>query len=552
MTLKSETRHVTRNAEVRLAGDGKTLTAYAAIFDSPSLDLGFTETIAKGAFTRTLEEGDDVVALVEHDADAVRTLGRLSNDTLKLKQDDHGLHVTVSLPDTQTGNDLRELVKRGDITDMSFAFLPHDGGDTWSTDTAGKRHRRLESVQLFDISAVSTGAYPAAGELSVRKAAMSDTNPVSELQKLTNDMRALLDADVMTSEDEQKYDRMEARLAEVEADMRNRGRREKLESSEAELDKPTLQIRQTPRTGTDVGSTEYRDAFLASCASGIPTPELRVMVEGTGSLGGFTVPQALEAALVAELDAPGNIRAQVPVLQATTDVTKIPIEAAIGSGEWVLESGTISPADATLAEKSAEPAKVAAAVTVTAELIQDSILNIESWLGTVLGRRIAQTQEAAFMSGSGTNQPEGLFTLATATTTAMSSDALITFFFTLAAQYRANATWVMNDFSLAVIRKLKDDDGRYLWLPAETNADLRAGITGTLMGKPVVVNNHGANNEYVLADLDLAYRIYERGPTTMLMDPYSKALSGQIDLIATRRVDGLGIIADAIVQWDPA
>ena len=553
MASTPERRRITHRAEVRMSEDGNRLEGYAAVFDSESRDMGFTETIAPGAFTRTLRDGDEVVALVEHEPHATSILGRRSADTLTLDQDDTGLHVSLELPDTSTGRDIRELVKRGDITDMSFAFLPYEGGEEWSTDGDGKRSRRLTEVQLYDVSVVATGAY-ASTTVDIRGVhPMHDNDKMNEMKRLTAEMRGLLDADGMTAEDEQKYDRMEERLAELELEARTAGRRDRLAGSEAELDKPTLQIRNTSAVKDDDfrDSAEYRAAFWAS-VKGTATMEQRAMSVGTDANGGYAVPTIMEQAIARELDKPTNIRANVTVVQAAND-TQIPVESAIGSGEWVAEAGTITPADITFAQKTAKAYKCVASVTSSIELLSDAVVNIEAYFGEVMGRRLAATMETAYATGSGSGQPDGLFDgPQTATTTAVSADVVIDFAHTLAPQYRANAQWVMNDTSLGVIRKLKDSNGQYMWKPGELYSDLRSGNAGTLYGMPVLVNNYAPDNEYVLADLRSAYRIYDRGATTMLMDPYTNAGTGQVTMYAYRRTDGLHVIEEALKLWQPS
>lgn len=136
------------------ATDSRQLTGYAALFDSPSQDLGgFTETIAPGAFQATLG-ADDVRALWNHNPDIV--LGRTSAKTLSLAEDATGLRFTLDLPETQAANDLLALVKRGDVGEMSFGFQTIT--DEWNT-VDGVARRRLIEVKLYDISPVAFPAY---------------------------------------------------------------------------------------------------------------------------------------------------------------------------------------------------------------------------------------------------------------------------------------------------------------------------------------------------------------------------------------------------------
>lgn len=141
--------------------DGKkqrVLKGYAAVFNSRSEVLGwFREVIMPGAFAAPLQNKDDVRALLNHDANFV--LARSTNGTLRMGQDQVGLHCEIDLPDTQAARDLATSIERGDISQMSFAFssrdVKHDIED-------GEYIRYVRSVQrLYDVSPVTYPAYQA-------------------------------------------------------------------------------------------------------------------------------------------------------------------------------------------------------------------------------------------------------------------------------------------------------------------------------------------------------------------------------------------------------
>lgn len=164
----SNERRFFSDCEVRVAdsdGDSSspgTLTGYAAVFDSLSEKLGsFYERIAKGAFAETLKRGDDVRAFIEHEG-GLSTLGRTTAGTLKLTEDSHGLHSTIVLPNTQAARDVSELVKSGNLNQMSFGFRVPKGGDDWIDGKEGEADVRvLKQVDLIDVSVVAVPAYPA-------------------------------------------------------------------------------------------------------------------------------------------------------------------------------------------------------------------------------------------------------------------------------------------------------------------------------------------------------------------------------------------------------
>jgi HK97 family phage prohead protease len=177
---KLETRVVNAHFEMRgetLAGSGMQFSGYAAMFDSPSEPLPFTEVIAPGAFKRSLGARNDVKLLWNHDSGTV--LGSTRAGTLQLIEDAQGLKAVATLPDTQAGRDAATLIKRGDVANMSFGFTVPQGGDSWSTDG---QTRTLNSVRLHEVSIVAFPAYQAT-TVSVRSAV--DTDELAQaLEKL--------------------------------------------------------------------------------------------------------------------------------------------------------------------------------------------------------------------------------------------------------------------------------------------------------------------------------------------------------------------------------
>ena len=159
--MKHETRNFEADFELREEGDGMTFVGYAAKFNSPSEDLGgFVETIEPGAFRKSLRSRNDVKLLVNHDTG--RVLASSRSGTMKLYEDEIGLRVEASLPNTTDGRDMAELLRRGDLNKMSFGFSVQK--DSWNNEMT---QRTLKSVRLFETSIVAFPAY-AATEAMVR------------------------------------------------------------------------------------------------------------------------------------------------------------------------------------------------------------------------------------------------------------------------------------------------------------------------------------------------------------------------------------------------
>lgn len=152
---KLETRTNQTSFEIReLEGsDGMTFEGYASVFNSESEDLGgFRETVAPGAFKRSLRSRNDIKLLWNHDTGAV--LGSTRAGTVTLVEDERGLKVRAQLPNTTLGRDTAELIRRGDVDSMSFGFSVIK--DTW--DESGT-NRTLNAVRLHECSVVAYPAY---------------------------------------------------------------------------------------------------------------------------------------------------------------------------------------------------------------------------------------------------------------------------------------------------------------------------------------------------------------------------------------------------------
>lgn len=137
-----------RDAEA--TGSGMTFRGYAAVFDSPSQPLPFTEVIKPGAFTRSLKSRNEIKLFKNHNTDIV--LGSTRSGTLRLTEDSKGLLAEAELPDTTDGRDLAVLMKRGDVNSMSFGFSVPPKGDSWIN---GGSERILNQVRLHEVSIVT-------------------------------------------------------------------------------------------------------------------------------------------------------------------------------------------------------------------------------------------------------------------------------------------------------------------------------------------------------------------------------------------------------------
>jgi HK97 family phage prohead protease len=179
---------------LQASSDGLTFSGYAAVFDSESEDLGgFRETIAPGAFKRSLgQKRDDIKMFLNHNWDIL--LASRKAGSLQLKEDAYGLHVDAEFVDTAEARNVSALVQRGDIHAMSFGFQPV----TSDSEEGGKRVVPRE-LKLYEVSPVT--AWPAYRATSASVRHLADLVHADE-DTISTALRALTSADGELTEEQ--------------------------------------------------------------------------------------------------------------------------------------------------------------------------------------------------------------------------------------------------------------------------------------------------------------------------------------------------------------
>ena len=290
-------------------------------------------------------------------------------------------------------------------------------------------------------------------------------------------------------------------------------REERAEALMAKLQQPdTSKIPATEaRTAPAVDNglvMDYRTAFAEMISAGGDAyvdaevrnvlKEYRVQVGGTNASGGFTVPVTLANFIVESMKAHGPMYSSelFSVINDTTGNTfNIPTNDDTTKTAEAHTEGT-QPTDdggkdAVFGQKSLGAfAFNTEWVRWSAELNTDSVLNMESFLGRLLGQRMARIANSKLTTGSGSSDVEGIVTNSAvgntaASATAINADEIIDLVHSVDPAYRVgNAAFMMNDSTLAAIRKLKDGDGNYLW----QMGNYQAGVPQNLLGYNVVIN----------------------------------------------------------------
>ena len=189
------------------ADEDRKISGYAAVFNSRSEYLGFYETLMPGSITEETIQLSDVICTFNHQPDVVLARSKYGQGTLHLSVDEKGLYYEFEAPNTTAGNDLLEMIKRGDITGCSFAFAvdPEEAGvERWERMDDGNMHRIIFKIaRLFDVSPVVHPAYEAA-QLTKRSQAS-----IEEIRQAEEEAKEKARVDALNK----KYDAM---LAEID------------------------------------------------------------------------------------------------------------------------------------------------------------------------------------------------------------------------------------------------------------------------------------------------------------------------------------------------
>jgi len=376
--------------------------------------------------------------------------------------------------------------------------------------------------------------------------------------KAINEARTILDiADgegrPLSAEERQKYDRIDT---DIDGYTQTIDRREKQSKAEKMLASSPAEARVSSRAMTKterLDSDEYRNAFdkyMRFGANAMVGDEARALQEGTDSEGGYLTETVLERKLVQTLQDQNIMRQLCTVINTTSD-RNIPVESTVGSATWTAEEAAYTQSDSAFSQVSLSAYKIATLMLISEELMQDSVFDMSSYIGSNFGRRIAEAEEAAFVSGDGSAKPTGATAgasagLTTASATAITANEVLDLMYSLKRQYRKGASWLMNDSTIKAIRQLKDSNGQYLWQPA-----LSAGDPDTIGGRPVYasydMDEIAATKITILfGDFRMGYMIADRGTTSFQRLNELYAANGQVGMRAYRRVDGKVVLSEAI------
>ena len=375
--------------------------------------------------------------------------------------------------------------------------------------------------------------------------------------KLWNDAKAFLDSHTdgdgkLSAEDAAVYEKMEADVVEMKKAI---DRLERQAAIDRELDKPTSKpIVNEPQKAKPMGGFRATDEYKQDMLTAMRTrfrDISNVLQEGNDQQGGYLVPVEYDKRLVDVLNEE-NIMRSLATKITTSGEHKINIAATKPAAAWIEEGGALSFGDATFDQIMMDAYKLHVAIKVTEELLYDAAFNLEGYIIDNFGKALANAEEDAFLNGDGKGKPMGIFDTkqggqygTTTSAASIGADDIINLVYNLKRPYRKNAAFITNDKTLAALRKLKDNNGVYLWQPA-----LTAGEPDRLFGYAIHTSQFAPEataGKAAMAFGDFSYyNIGERGSRSMQELKELFAGNGMVGYVMKERVDGRLILPEAV------
>ncbi|MBL1436620.1 MAG: phage major capsid protein [Rhodobacteraceae bacterium] len=307
----------------------------------------------------------------------------------------------------------------------------------------------------------------------------------------------------------------------------------------------------------------HKKAFSAYLRSGdddalrgLPMEE-KALSTAVSADGGFLVDPQTAAQITSVLRGASSIRAIANVVQVESTAYDVLVDQTdIGAG-WANETSSTSETGTPQIDRISIPLhELSALPKASQRLLDDSAFDVEGWLAGRIADKFSRAESLSFVSGDGIDKPTGFLTHPTVDETSWTwgnlgyvatgaagdfaavdqADAVVDLVYALNAQYRANASFVMNSKTAGAVRKMKDVDGRFLW-----SDGLAAAEPARLMGYPVLIAEDMpdiAADAMAIAfgDFGAGYTVAERPDLRILRDPFSA--KPHVLFYATKRVGG--------------
>ena len=378
---------------------------------------------------------------------------------------------------------------------------------------------------------------------------------IANLAREANNLLANKGSATCTQEEQTQFDNMADEIERAKGQIRAEERMREIDADKFfnEITNPGGQQRGTKRQ--EDGTISVRDAVALYLRNGHDVnAEQAIAIRNAMSTtmageGGYTVPAEINAMVVDAMKAYGAMRELAKVITTQGgNVLNFPgSDGTSEVGEIVAENAAAAGADITFTTVAVNPYKYSSKkIALPLELVQDSAIDVVAFVIDRLATRLGRITNTHYTVGTGTGQPFGIMartsagkTGTTGQTLTVIYDDLVDLKHSVNRAYRGNASWMMNDLSVAIVSKIKETTGRPIWEPSITSDK-----PDMLLGKPVVSNDDVAvmaANAKSIAFGDFSKYIVRDVAGSVLMrrfDDSAFALNGQVGFCGWMRTGG--------------
>ncbi len=476
--------------------DHVSLSGYASVFNNVD---SHNDIMMPGAFTSNLSSQKTVKFLWQHDP--TKPIGIVTT----MHEDGYGLYAEVTInSSTQQGREAIALVKQGAIDGLSIGFNVKD----FEYNNAGLRE--IKSADLWEISLVTFPSNHEAQVTRIKQMSVNNTQQTKEIAMNIEQIESKLDS---------KIEDLETKFTTLQSAV----------------------YRPDPSAIFSIENKSFTNYLRKGDVSGLETKSFSSSEEE----GGVLLIPALYNRIITGIAALSPMRRLASVETISTNALDVIIEDGKFDSGWVAdgaardETGTPK-----LKSKRINVHELYAQPKATQRLLDDSAINLESWLNEKLQDSFVRTENKSFFQGDGNNQPVGILhysednieRVKVGEAGKLNPEDLLNLINSLDESYLANASLVMHRSTLCEIQKLQDENGRFIWQPAISDAQPQ-----TLFGLPVVCSGDmpifkEGNLAIALGDFKAAYKIVDRSGIAMMRDPYTE--KPFVKFYAVKRVGG--------------
>jgi HK97 family phage major capsid protein len=328
----------------------------------------------------------------------------------------------------------------------------------------------------------------------------------------------------------------------------------RLDQIETAYNRPILGDENDGHKNAHPARNEYGKAFRnylrKGMDAGLEALQTKALSVGSDPDGGYLVTPTMSSNIVKSIFETSPMRQVASIETISTDSLELIDDHDQAAAGWTSETGAISESSTpTLAKRNIATHQLYAQPKATQKLVDDSAIDIESWLSDKISDIFARKENTAFVNGNGVGQPRGILTypagtswgqieqVNSGTSATVTADAIITLFYSLKDAYTRRSSFFMNRTTVQAVRLLKQTStNNYLWQPG-----LATGAPDTLMGVPVYMASDmpvaaASSLSIAVADFKSAYQIVDRKGITILRDPFTE--KPFVKFYATKRVGG--------------